>query len=344
MLKKATINWTGKTLTNMVNKDNVKFDCAVQRGMVWDDEKKSLLIHSMIEGYPIPPFYFAKDEGKNYIALDGKQRCNAISSYMNEDFALHANTPSVMDENFDVTDIAGKYFSELTDEMQDAIRDYNLSIVYFDGITDEEVSEMFFRINNGKPLSAVELTRVRAICLKEFQSIAAHEAIQTAISEKGKIKYNDENTAMQIWAAIYCAEPDFSTKVFRPLIENTSVSEVQSKAILDSLDYVLALYNSFDLEDKEDKKVFRKVKARTHIVSCAYAAHKCIENNVSKSIYVEMMHDFFNPNKGNECTVNSKYNCSIGAGSARGEKVRARLAVMDELVKCEVDEATSVAQ
>lgn len=39
----------------------VNFDNAVQRGLVWDISKKSLLIHSMVYGYAIPAMYFTRD-------------------------------------------------------------------------------------------------------------------------------------------------------------------------------------------------------------------------------------------------------------------------------------------
>ena len=37
MLKKATIPWTAKTLVGQIEKGKVTFDCAVQRGYVWDN-------------------------------------------------------------------------------------------------------------------------------------------------------------------------------------------------------------------------------------------------------------------------------------------------------------------
>ncbi|MDU1961675.1 MULTISPECIES: hypothetical protein [Enterocloster] len=48
MLKKANIQWSGKTLRNQIEKGQVSFDCAVQRNPVWDVSRKSLLIHSML--------------------------------------------------------------------------------------------------------------------------------------------------------------------------------------------------------------------------------------------------------------------------------------------------------
>lgn len=73
MLKKANISWNARQLSKMIEKGSITFDSAVQRGFVWDDERKSLLIHSMLEGYPIPPMYAAKDtETKILSMLDGK--------------------------------------------------------------------------------------------------------------------------------------------------------------------------------------------------------------------------------------------------------------------------------
>ncbi len=50
-MQRFNINWTVKALANQMERGKVNFDNAVQRNLVWDDEKKSLLIHSMIYGY-----------------------------------------------------------------------------------------------------------------------------------------------------------------------------------------------------------------------------------------------------------------------------------------------------
>lgn len=223
MLKKANIQWSGKTLRNQIEKGQVSFDCAVQRNPVWDMSRKSLLIHSMIEGYPIPPFYFARKDNGKYDALDGQQRSLSIKGYLDGEFPLSDDTPQVIDENgFPVT-VSGLKFSELPEWAQDNIKDYSLTIYYFEGITEEEIAELFFRINNGKPLTSVELTRVKAKSILKFREIAKHEMIAGAITEAGKRRYNDENVAMQAWALCFSDCRDFTTKGFRPLIESAAV-------------------------------------------------------------------------------------------------------------------------
>ena len=61
-MNRLNVQWTAKTLVNQMKRGNVNFDNAVQRGLVWDVEKKSLLIHSMVYGYAIPAMYFTRDE------------------------------------------------------------------------------------------------------------------------------------------------------------------------------------------------------------------------------------------------------------------------------------------
>ena len=99
MLKRANINWNARQLAKMAQNGTVSFDNAVQRGYVWDNKRKSLLIHSMLIGYPIPPFYAAKNENR-YDMLDGKQRTNAISDFINGKFEL-TDVPEVEVENED---------------------------------------------------------------------------------------------------------------------------------------------------------------------------------------------------------------------------------------------------
>ena len=80
-MTRANIQWTAKALANQMAKGKVNFDNAVQRGLVWDKDKKSLLIHSMLYGYAIPAMYFTKENGI-YDSLDGKQRSNTIVGYL----------------------------------------------------------------------------------------------------------------------------------------------------------------------------------------------------------------------------------------------------------------------
>ncbi|CDB62316.1 uncharacterized conserved protein [Clostridium clostridioforme CAG:132] len=329
MLKKANIQWSGKTLRNQIEKGQVSFDCAVQRNPVWDMSRKSLLIHSMIEGYPIPPFYFArKDDGK-YDALDGQQRSLSIKGYLDGEFPLSDDTPQVIDENgFPVT-VSRLKFSELPEWAQDNIKDYSLTIYYFEGITEEEIAELFFRINNGKPLTSVELTRVKAKSILKFQEIAKHEMIAEAITEAGKRHYNDENVAMQAWTLCFSDCRDFMTKSFRPFIESAVVTEEQVQEMGQALDYIKAVCDLLNPDEKADKRVLKKIKTRSHLVSCTYVALKALHAGMSVEELKEILYKFFD---SSQTSVNEIYNKSVGSGSAKPDKVQSRVQVLDSLI------------
>lgn len=329
MLKKANIQWSGKTLRNQIEKGQVSFECAVQRNPVWDISRKSLLIHSMIEGYPIPPFYFARRNDGKYDALDGQQRSLAIKGYLDGEFLLSEDTPPVTDENGYPVTVARLGFAELPEWIQDNIKDYSLTIYYFEDITEEEIAELFFRINNGKPLTSVELTRVKAKSILKFQEIARHEMISEAITEAGKRRYNDENVAMQAWTLCFSECRDFTTKGFRPFIESAVVTKEQVREIGQALDCVKAVCDLLNPEEKADKRVLKKIKTRSHLVSCTYVALQALRAGKSAEELKEVLYKFFD---SNQTSVSEIYNKSVGSGSAKPDKVQSRIKVLDSLI------------
>lgn len=328
MLKKSNIQWSAKTLYNQIKKGQAVFDCAVQRNPCWDMSRKSLLIHSMIEGYPIPAFYFARRDDKKYDALDGLQRSTAISEFLNEDYALTSDTPPIKDEDGYSIDVAGKKLSELPEWAQDNIKDYSLTIYYFEDITDDEISELFFRINNGKPLTSIELTRVKAKCLKDFQKIASHDLISSSVTDAGKKRYTNENIAMQSWMLCFSDTKDFSTKIFRPCIESADVTEDQMSKLNAAMDCVLKVCDSLNPKEKADKRVLRKIKTRSHLVSCIYLSYRFLDLGISQEQFKDTVYKFFDTAKA---SINEDYNNSVGGGSAKPEKIRGRIQVLDSL-------------
>lgn len=335
-MKRYNMNLTCKGLFNRMNKNEIDFDCAVQRGLVWDNEKKSLLIHSILYGYSIPAFYMTKNEDGTYDSLDGKQRSNAIYGYMSGEYALSESFPIVYDEEGNTENFSGLMWENLPEWAQDRIKDYSLTVYYFEDMKEEEIREFFRRLNNGKPLSAVELTRVQATSIADFQTIAKHNAIASSVTERGKTRFTDEQYAMQVYAMAYMDNLDFGTKAFRPYIQSVIVTPEQKTRIINALDYV---YNCMSWlteraeneESKESAKVLKKIKSRTHFVAMAYYAMLCIDANRTQDEYNNKVFEFFNTGTS-KATVSAIYNETIRAGSAKGEAVQRRKDVIDSMI------------
>jgi hypothetical protein len=322
MLKKANINWTAKQLVKMTEKGTLNFNNSVQRGLVWDIERKSLLIHSMIEGFPIPAFFAAKNDN-GYDMLDGKQRSDTIRGFINNEYKL-TDIPEISCEGEETTDINGSMFTELSEELQDRIKDYSLTIYYFDGITEDEISEMFFRLNNGKPLTAIELTRVKAKSIEKIKEIGKHELFNSALTVKAINKYTNEDIVIKSWALLNCDNPSFETKYIRPLIESAEITEQQEQDIKTVYSRILEVYTDIKaVEDKESNKIAKRIITRTHLLSIVPVALLSIQNNINKDSFAEFVHYFFNGKKS--ASINDIYNIASGSHSASADNVKKRI-------------------
>jgi len=344
MIKKSNIQWTAKALANQVSKGNVNFDVAIQRGYTWNYLRKNMLIHSLIENYPIPALYLSKREDGKYDGLDGKQRTQAIMSFMNGEFMLGEDF-IVEDADGNEHDLSKHSFSDLPEWAQDAIKDFSLTIYYFEDLTEEQYDNIFFRLNNGKPLTAVELTRVKARSLQMFQQLTKHDLINLAVSEKGRVRYDHENLVMQAWAICFSKDENmsFETKIFRSIIENADVTEGEASELQNYFDIMHNIYTGCNMSDKNEKKIAKRLVTRTHFVAFSKAVMVGMENDYEIAHIIEWAKAFYDG--GRSSSVEDAYNATIGSGSARKDKVDARMnAIVENMHKfmARIEQRTTV--
>ena len=320
MLKRANINWNARQLCKMVKNGSIKFDNAVQRGLVWDDRRKSLLIHSMLEGYPVPAFYAAKN-GDYYDILDGKQRINTIVDFISGKFKL-VDVPEVEIENengtMDMIDINALHFDELEESLKDELITHSFTIYYFESITEEQIAEMFFRLNNGKALSAIELTRAKAKSVNDIREIGRHELFKSALTEKALSKYTNEDIVIKSYAMLHSEEPSLEIKYIRPLMEEMEVTEEEKRQLNEIYDRILAVHGMI-----EEKKIAKRILTRTHMISIIPIVWESIKSGISERQFMEWFVTFFSG--GRAASVSTIYNSCARSGSARKEAVKKRL-------------------
>ncbi len=312
MIKKANITWSAKQITKMVGASKITFENVVQRGYVWDTKRKSLLIHSMLSGYPIPPFYATKRDGV-YDMLDGKQRMSAITGFINGEYKLE-DVPEIEIED-EVIDINGLGFEEMSEDLQDEIKDYSLTIYYFEDITDDEISEMFYRLNNGKPLSAIELTRVKAKSISTIIELGKHELFKSALTEKAIQKYTNEDIVMKTYTMLFVDDPSLENKDIRRIMLETEITNEQSRKITDVFDKIMEVYALI-----EDAKVRKKLLVRTHLISTVPFIERAIEEERDTEDVAAWIAGFFD---GTDKYFES-YNERTRSGSNKRDAVRAR--------------------
>lgn len=142
-----------------------------QRKLVWGLEEKEKFIDSIIKSYPIPLILVCKNEINEkiqYEILDGMQRLNAITSFIEGDFSVNG-------EYFDLETCADtmelltseKLFQKkpiLKREYCINILNYNIPFSITNFSEDKEVDETFRRINtSGRRLSRQDVRQAGAV-------------------------------------------------------------------------------------------------------------------------------------------------------------------------------------
>lgn len=115
-----------------------------QRNAVWPARAKAYLIDTILNDRPIPLLFFQRSTSaqkglQSYTVIDGQQRLRAIMEFIEGRFRL---TQSPKNQPY-----YNKRFTELPEELQEIIRNYDLVIAELTGYTDGDIRDMFVRFN-----------------------------------------------------------------------------------------------------------------------------------------------------------------------------------------------------
>lgn len=142
-----------------------------QRPSVWTKSQKQLLIDSILRDYDIPKIYLHEVEKDKYDVVDGQQRIRTIWSFYDDEFPISKDADKV-----NGIDIANKTYSELSPEITDIIDSYNLDFVILNNKNEDEIREMFLRLQNGTSLKAQEKRNAIPGNMRNFvKDIANHD-------------------------------------------------------------------------------------------------------------------------------------------------------------------------
>ena len=323
-MQKSTIPVGVRTLKKWYDSGNLTFDNPIQRaGSQWSNLSKSLLIHSMISQFPIPSLYLLKSKDESigetlYDCLDGKQRCEAVLEYISNEYALHSSIPDV-EINGTSYEIANKKFEELEQDVQDEISGYRFTIYALEEVSDEEVEEIFARLNNSTPLSPIQKARAvmgselaswtKELCNSDFLSHACSFSVAQARREatlesllQTMLLLDARNEGYE-YKSISAAEV---TRYCRHIRDN--FSDEKKSEIEDILGY---LSDAFGVE----KYKFLKKSQVPMIMVLAQCA---IESDISASDFKEFIDEF-------SSYENEEYSANCGQGNIKKSKTQGRL-------------------
>lgn len=336
----ASITWGAKQLAAMVKNERIVFGNIIQRSYVWEKTRKSLFIHSLAIGVPIPATYakrFNDGSGNRnsnvYDMLDGKQRFSTISEFINNELVLTKLPPvtfyNELTDEQETEDISNKKFEELSEGLQEKIKNARISVVYFDNLTKEDERELFKRLNNGKPLSTK--SRVLASCrdIEGLLDIGSHELFAEMLTEKALDNKNQVSIVMKIWCMMNqdIADVSFESKNFNPLMETTEISEEERLEMVQVFDLIMNTHTV--LMERKEKKVAKKLYTETHLVSLIPYFAKAVEDGIDEERMSDWLVEFFKPVDG-DTSVSEDYNNASGNGSAKSVNIQLRNSALSD--------------
>lgn len=145
--------------------EKTNFAPPYQRNYVWDNEKATFFLESIILGTEIPPLVFFKTENKIEV-IDGRQRYETIYNFVKNNSKQKLSIKGL----WIFKDLKNKKFIDLSREVKDTFWDTKLRIIEFSFINEtenknyEEVikREIFKRYNSGiTPLRSTEIDKAK---------------------------------------------------------------------------------------------------------------------------------------------------------------------------------------
>ena len=326
MFSKASISWNVKQVVKMLKNNNISLENAVQRGYEWSNSKASLFIHSLIVGYPVPPFYAARGKDKVYDMLDGKQRLTSLLRFYNGEFSLK-EVPGVsytIDGQEIEMAIDDCKYENLPEEFRDNIDSYSLLFYYFDDITEDQIAEMFFRMNNGKPVSSSVLTRIRALSRDKIKEIGQHPIFDMALTKKALENFTNEDIAIK---ALYILNggDNLETGNIRTWISETEITNAMATELGTCLS---RLQRAVETIEKEDKKTAKKIITKVHMISLLPIINKSREDKIKDDELANILKSFYGVE--GKASKSNAYNDACTNGVNKTDATTKRLSELEK--------------
>jgi len=238
MLTKAT--WPLFTLSKKRNKINTNPD--YQRPSVWTKAQKQMLIDSILRDYDIPKIYLHKTSDDMFDVIDGQQRIRTIWSFYDDEFALPKDA-----EPINGFIVANKKYSELDIDISTIIDSYNLDFVILDNEEEDEIREMFLRLQNGTTLKAQEKRNAMPGQMRDFiKKVSEHEFFKKVSFNNSRFTYDliaAQITLFSIKKKI-CNIKDKDLNAMYEDNRNFNENSIEAKNVFKVLDYMNTMFPS----------------------------------------------------------------------------------------------------
>ena len=313
--------WTARKLVELVEDGTVNFNIDIQRGYVWkDNNKRSAFIRSLILDRHIPPLYFNKIEDV-YEGEDGKQRTLTIIKFLEDEFELSGLEEFTIindDGETEEIDINGYRFSDLPEAFQNAIKEYSFVICYTDNADQDEQADTFYNLNNGQSLNAATMNRIKAKSKNQIIRLGKHKLFSDALSKMALDGHVNEDMVAKAHAILNDKEVSTDVKWIRPYMRKADITKEDELLLTEVFDRIYNVHFMI-----EDKKLAKRIYARTHMISIVPIIVKSLNDGYSDKQMMEWFVNFFCGKKS--ATTSKAYNDAAGRGTGKNSAIKKRL-------------------
>ena len=316
-LKPTVRTLSVRTLLSDRNLRKVDYKPYYQRNYVWDSDKQSFFIESVLLGTEIPPLIFYKS-GTSTEVIDGRQRFETLKKFKENEFALDENGLA------ELPALKKLFFSELDDDIKEVFLKANIRIFEFSvignvspDIEDKVKKEIFRRYNTGvTPLTMVEVDGAK------YDDDVFSNGIENLLKEDadfrdhvGKCLFPTDKTAddadlikkmVDRLRKLYVL-PKFPISKYATGVSRSNISELLYESAMQRLDneieeevksYKEKLSKVFELYDFYQMKSSLPIKSKFFYETLIWAVLVMEQDHVDYSLpnYYSEIRDFYEKN------------------------------------------------
>lgn len=143
---------TVEVLKFKIDNEEIDLKPEFQRDFVWDINRSSLFIDSLLTNLPIPSIFLGKSkEDETYKVIDGQQRLKSVYFYIKGKFITNGQEQVFGLRKLEGRDWNGKTYEELDEKYKRRIRNAVLNTTVIEDIDSNPkvVHDIFHRLNTG---------------------------------------------------------------------------------------------------------------------------------------------------------------------------------------------------
>ena len=295
-----------------------------QREEVWPDTKKRLLVDSILKGWHLPKFYFRKLDNGTLECIDGQQRLSAIFEFFDDEL--------IFDDDLRRRYRASRY-SELADDLSDRFDDFEIEIEEIESATDEELEELFKRLQLGTPLNTAEkinavMGQMRDFCHEVADKSFFHDKI--ALRDT---RYSHFEIVVK-WAFIEARgiQPQMRLPQLESLLRD-------NRTFSRSSDTAQKITGAVDFLDRAFPDRCTVLKNRANTLSICMLAARVVEQDLATTeatrVFKDFVESFFDlltqeVEKGVKAVDKEliRYQTAISSDSGGGNSIRTRINIL----------------